>query len=141
MAVEALNGIAEVAEAIGDSCAARGYRGAATRLSNAINNLLWNDALGTYSIPANLNDYSIPATVFCITSRVALGSRVSRAIAALSRIRHPIRFRDSTQKAVMEPNSPNTNGFLLPALSIAGATQVSRELVRDLWGSMTATIE
>ncbi|KAI7783643.1 alpha-l-rhamnosidase [Diaporthe eres] len=144
-AVQALRGVADVATAIGDAESAERYTATASSLSDAINEKLWNDDIGAYSLTIyNATEISVPGTAFCITSSVASAGQTARSISALSALRLGPGYKDTSAVSSSDPAvkiSPNTNGFLLPALFRGNATAGAGELLRGLWGAMIATNE
>ncbi|TDZ21665.1 hypothetical protein Cob_v005285 [Colletotrichum orbiculare MAFF 240422] len=139
-AVQALKGAADVAAVLDDAASARRYRDAAEGLAAAINDRLWNEETGAYGLAlASMDDTSVAATAFCITSGVADANRTARSIEALARLKLGPGYKDSSQVASDDPSvniSPNTNGFLLSALFVGNATATGLELTRSLWGAM-----
>ncbi|TDZ32467.1 hypothetical protein C8035_v012216 [Colletotrichum spinosum] len=139
-AVQALKGAADVAAVLDDAASARRYRDAAEGLAAAINDRLWNEEMGAYGLAlASMDDTSVAATAFCITSGVADANRTARSIEALARLKLGPGYKDSSQVASDDPSvniSPNTNGFLLSALFVGNATATGLELTRSLWGAM-----
>lgn len=141
-AVQALRGVADVATAIGDADSAERYTAVASSLSDAINEKLWNDDIGAYSLDIyNPTNITVPGTAFCITSGVASTDQAARSISALSALRLGPGYKDTSAVSPSDPAvniSPNTNGFLLPALFLGNATDEAGELLRGLWGAMIA---
>lgn len=139
-AVQALNGSADVAAAVGDTESAERYRAAASSLAEATNARLWNDDIGAYSFSIyNVSDISVPGTAFCITSGVASPDRAVRSVSALAALRLGPGYKDTSAVSSDDPAvniSPNTNGFLLPALFQANATAEAGALLRELWSAM-----
>lgn len=144
-AVQALRGVADVAAAVGDADSAERYTAVASSLAGAINEKLWNDDIGAYSLNIyNATSISVPGTAFCITSGVAPADRTARSISALSALRLGPGYKDTSAVSSSDPAvniSPNTNGFLLEALFRGNATAEAGELLRGLWGAMTASPE
>lgn len=144
-AVQALRGVADVATAIGDAESAERYAATASSLSDAINEKLWNDDIGAYSLNIyNATEISVPGTAFCITSGVASAGQTTRSISALSALRLGPGYKDTSAVSSSDPAvniSPNTNGFLLSALFQGNATAEAGELLRGLWEPMIATNE
>ncbi|KAK2602177.1 hypothetical protein N8I77_008730 [Diaporthe amygdali] len=143
--VQALKGVADVAAAINDTESEERYRAAASSLNDAVNAKLWNEDIGAYSYSIyNLTDISVPGTAFCITSGVASPDQTTRSISALSSLRLGPGYKDSSAISSTDPTvniSPNTNGFLLPALFQGNATAEAGKLLRELWGAMLASNE
>lgn len=144
-AVQALRGVADVATAIGDTESAEHYMTIASSLSDAVNEKLWNNDIGAYSLNIyNATEISVPGTAFCITSGVAPADRAARSISALSALRLGPGYKDTSAVSSSDPAvniSPNTNGFLLPALFQANATAEAHELLSGLWEPMIAAPE
>lgn len=143
--VQALRGVADVATAVGDTDSAERYTAIASSLSDAINEKLWNDDIGAYSLDIySTTNISVPGTAFCITSGVASAEQTTRSISALSALRLGPGYKDTSAVSSSDPTvniSPNTNGFLLPALFQGNATAEAGELLRSLWGAMIADPE
>ncbi|KAH8588304.1 Six-hairpin glycosidase-like protein [Bisporella sp. PMI_857] len=146
--VQALHMAADVATSISDIKSASQYRATATSLAAAINQLLWNDTLGIYSLsPTATNEYSVNSIAFCITSGTANATQASRFISKLPSLRLGPGYRDSTQVNASDPSSnisPNTNGFLLSALLSQNSTSTantSLQLLRSLWNPMLTNPE
>jgi len=142
IAVEALNGAAEIASALGNNTAARTYNESAEKLAGAVNTHLWNDQLGVYSLSrSEKSDFSVAGIGLCITSGVANSTRASRAVSSqiLKTLKLGPGFKDDTTVNGTDSSvsiSPNTNGFLLPALFMGNATTTANDLLRSLWGAM-----
>ncbi|GJC77395.1 hypothetical protein ColLi_00233 [Colletotrichum liriopes] len=139
-AVQALNGAADVAAALNDGASAERYREAASSLTKAINERLWNDEIGAYGVSlADVSGISVAATAFCITSGVADANRTARSLSALSSLKLGPGYKDNSAVSSNDTSvniSPNTNGFLLSALFMGNATQMAQELMMNLWGAM-----
>ncbi|KAE8381304.1 Six-hairpin glycosidase-like protein [Aspergillus bertholletiae] len=139
-AVQALTGAAEVAMALGDTKSAFRYQQVAASIANAVNRHLWNDELGAYSSSLNdIGNFSVSGTAYCISSGVASSNRAARALATLSQLRLGPGYKDSSDVSDSDATvniSPNTNGFLLPALFQANATSMGFELIKELWSAM-----
>ncbi|PQE11261.1 is able to hydrolyze alpha-1 protein [Rutstroemia sp. NJR-2017a BVV2] len=161
--VQALLGAALCADALNDTVAATTYRAVAARVADAVNALLWNEELGTYSYStASPGNYSVNDIAFAITSGIAFTSetnttsnttatstttspqtktRTSSLLSALSALKLPPGFRDSTLSDPASPStslSPNTNGFLLAALAHPRVNAVAegKYLLDNLWTRM-----
>ncbi|KAJ5929675.1 hypothetical protein N7454_006625 [Penicillium verhagenii] len=140
--VEALNGAAEIASALGNTTAASTYKNSAEKLADAINTHLWNDELGVYSLGrSDKNDFSVAGIGLCITSGVANSTRASQAVSSqiLEKLKLGPGYKDDTTVNATESGvsiSPNTNGFLLPALFMGNATTAAKNLLRSVWGAM-----
>lgn len=153
LAVQALRGLAQIADALNDTTSQQTWTTAADSLADAINAQLWDDTQGAYILsPADTSNFSVASTAFCITSGVANSNRATRALAAAeTQLKLHPGYRDSTAaNATSAQISPNTNGFLLDALlTAAGAAFAANDtakaggfvatagaLVRSLWGAM-----
>ncbi|KAL2272878.1 hypothetical protein FJTKL_05919 [Diaporthe vaccinii] len=150
LAVQALRGLAQIADALNDTTSQQAWTTAADSLADAINAQLWDDTQGAYILsPADTSNFSVASTAFCITSGVADPSRAARSLAAAeSQLKLHPGYRDSTAaSATTAQISPNTNGFLLDALFTAaagandsaeagGLVGTAGALVRSLWGAM-----
>jgi hypothetical protein len=141
-AAQALRLLADVAAAVDDPESAARYNKTASSLAGAVNEKLWNDEMGAYSVDMdNATAISVAGTAFCITSGVAPADRAARSISALSALRLGPGYKDTSAVSSSDPAvniSPNTNGFLLSALFQANATAEARELLRGLWEPMLA---
>lgn len=153
LAVQALRGLAEIADALNDTTSQQTWATAADSLADAINAQLWDDVDGVYILsPADTSNFSVASTAFCITSGVANSTRAARTLAAAeSQLKLHPGYRDSTAaNATSAQISPNTNGFLLDAMFTAagaafsandtakagGLVDTAGALVRSLWGAM-----
>ncbi|KAK2596536.1 hypothetical protein N8I77_013422 [Diaporthe amygdali] len=149
LAVQALRGLAEIAQALNDAASQQAWTAAADSLSNSINTQLWNDGLGVYGLSlSDTADFSVASTAFCITSGVANETQATRSLAAVeAQLKLSPGYRDST--IATGQISPNTNGFLLDALfttasatadnnTASGLITTAGALVRSLWGAMFA---
>ena len=142
IAVEALNGAAEIASSLGNTTAASMYKETANKLADAINTYLWNDQVGVYGLSrSQMTIFEVAAIGFCITSGVANSTQASRAVSPqiLSELKLGPGYKDYTIVNASDPStkiSPNTNGFLLPALFMGNATEAASDLLRSLWGAM-----
>lgn len=153
LAVQALRGLAQIAQALNDTTSQQTWSSAADSLAAAINAQLWDDDQGVYILStADTTNFSVSSTAFCITSRVADANRTERSLAAAeSHLKLYPGYRDSTAaNATSAQISPNTNGFLLDALLTAaeaasaandtakagGFVTSAGALVRSLWGAM-----
>lgn len=140
--LEALNSAAEIAVALNDQEASAKYQDSAEKLSSAINTNLWNDELGVYSLSrSQKTDFSVTGIGLCITSGAANSSQISRSVSPqiLAQLRLGPGYKDDTTANSSDPStniSPNTNGFLLPALFMGNATTAARDLLRSAWGAM-----
>ncbi|KAE8345118.1 hypothetical protein BDV24DRAFT_148538 [Aspergillus arachidicola] len=139
-AVQALTGAAEVATALGDTKSASRYQRVAASIANAVNRHLWNDQLGAYSSSLDdVGNFSVSGTAYCISSGVASSNQTARSLATLSQLRLGPGYKDSSDVSDSDRTvniSPNTNGFLLPALFKANATNMGLQLIKNLWSVM-----
>ncbi|KAB8222926.1 Six-hairpin glycosidase-like protein [Aspergillus novoparasiticus] len=139
-AMQALTGTAEVATALGDTKSASRYQQVAASIANAVNRHLWNDHLGAYSSSLDdIGNFSVSGTAYCISSGVASSNQTARSLATLSQLRLGPGYKDSSDVSDSDPTvniSPNTNGFLLPALFKANATNMGLQLIKNLWSVM-----
>ncbi|KAK8016026.1 hypothetical protein PG991_008914 [Apiospora marii] len=141
LAVQVLREFGELAEAVGDDSAASNYAALAAGMTKAIQETLWDDDLGVFSLAVNdRGNFSVPGIAFCITSGVATDDQANRSIAALrAQLPLGVGYKDDTKVDPEDPEtklSPNTNGFLLDALFRAGAYSTGHDLLRSLWGAM-----
>lgn len=142
LTVEALNGAAEIASALGNKTAARTYKESAEKLADAVNTHLWNDQLGLYSLSrSEKSDFSVTGIGLCITSGVANSTRASQVASSgnLAKLKLGPGYKDDTTVNGTDSSvsiSPNTNGFLLPALFMGNATSAANDLLRSMWGPM-----
>lgn len=153
LAVQALRGLAQIAQALNDTTSQQTWSSAADSLAAAINAQLWDDDQGVYILStADTTNFSVSSTAFCITSGVADATRTERSLAAVeSHLKLYPGYRDSTAaNATTAQISPNTNGFLLDAMLTAaeaasavndtakagGFVTSAGALVRSLWGAM-----
>ncbi|KAH6693450.1 Six-hairpin glycosidase-like protein [Plectosphaerella plurivora] len=140
MTAYTLHSMSEVAEAIGDTASADRWTIAAEGLTESIQEHLWNEDLGVFSISPELRDaFSVTGTAFCISGKVATPTQTTRSIEALDRLATGPGYIDSTQADPASPTasySPNTNGFLLSALFEAGEYERGAALIDTLWGPM-----
>ncbi|KAJ5311999.1 hypothetical protein N7508_002829 [Penicillium antarcticum] len=141
-AVEAFSGMSSVAAAVGDNSSAARWTAMSASLKTAINANLWNKELGVYSLaPSNPNDFSVSGIAFAISSGVANKSQALSSLEHISTLRLGPGYRDAS---TVKPNdtsanlSPNTNGFLLPALIRLGKSEEARFLLENLWGAMVS---
>lgn len=117
--VYTLQRMGRLANIMGDTKTATNWTTTATRISNAINNQLWNNKTGTYGESlTSLNTSSITGTAWAILADVANTTQAQRSITALSSLRLGIGYKESssTSNARNTQLSPNLSGFLLEAL-------------------------
>ncbi|KAL4887570.1 Six-hairpin glycosidase-like protein [Aspergillus karnatakaensis] len=141
-AVEALTGMSKVASAIGDHSSAAEWQSLATSIKQAVNTRLWNDKLGVYSVSSSSpDDFSVAGIAFAITSGVANRTQALSALSHLPTLQLGPGYKDATTVNSFDPTvnlSPNTNGFLLPALIQYGQIDSARFLLENLWDAMIA---
>lgn len=135
--VQCLNGMARVAEAIGDTESAESWANFASDLKDTINSLLWNDTLGTYQLSTSApEDFGVNGIAFTITSGVANDTQALSSIAKLEELKLGPGYKDDTTAADTANISPNTNGFLLNALLHMKQTEQANFLIDNLWDVM-----
>jgi hypothetical protein len=138
--VQALNGAADIADILGHNANGTVYRNAASQVATAVNELLWNSTLGVYTLStSSMSDFSVAGMAFAITSGIANSSRASSTLSQLTQLQLTPGYRDSSQADPATANlSPNTNGFLLSALMMAGRYDAAKYLLDNLWGAMVS---
>ncbi|KAJ5618316.1 hypothetical protein N7528_006959 [Penicillium herquei] len=120
--VVVLNQLINVANIIGDTDTANAWKELSSNISNAINQLLWNESLGAYSLSLSQpNDIAILATAFTIRAGIASSEQVSTSIDRLGDVFLNIGYKDNsvTGNSPTTQLSPNTQGFLFESLFIA----------------------
>ncbi|RLN48056.1 hypothetical protein BBJ28_00011782 [Nothophytophthora sp. Chile5] len=136
-AVQCLDGMAGVARALGDWEAANEWVALAAGIKTAINELLWNDALGTYAVDvATPEVFGVSAIAFALTAGVANETQVALCVESLESLRQGPGYLDSSATDNSTEISPNTNGFLLDALLQRGYTDQAVFLLDNLWDAM-----
>ncbi|KAJ5388025.1 alpha-L-rhamnosidase [Penicillium cosmopolitanum] len=142
LAVEALNGASEVAAALGHSSDELKYKISAQMLAHSINKHLWNDNLGSYSASRSSHqDFGVSDIAWCITSGVANSTQKSKMVSTkvLGELKLGPGYKADTTVSASDPLvsiSPNTNGFLLPALFMSNASTTAKDLLVSVWGPM-----
>ncbi|KAM0326155.1 hypothetical protein ACHAQA_006749 [Verticillium albo-atrum] len=140
LTVYSLRSMAELATAVDDFDSAERWEAAADELAQNIQERLWNESLGVWSLStADPSDYSVTGTAFCIAGGVATPTQANRSIAALDGLALGPGYLDSTKADAASPTasvSPNTNGFLLSSLFAAGAPERGAALIDSLWSPM-----
>lgn len=142
LAVETLNGAAEVAAALGHSSDELKYKRSAQKLAHSINEHLWNDNLGSYSTSRSSHqDFGVSDIAWCITSGVANSAQKSKMVSTkvLGELKLGPGYKADTTVSASDPLvsiSPNTNGFLLPALFMSNGSSLAKDLLVSLWGPM-----
>ncbi|KAI9730686.1 MAG: hypothetical protein M1834_005654 [Cirrosporium novae-zelandiae] len=138
--VKALNGVATIGDALNDTKVADEYRATAELVKEGINTHLWNSDLGVYSMDLqNPDDFSITSIAFSIISGVANSTRAESCLSQLSSLKLGPGFKmDSTVNASASSThiSPNTNGYLMMALSEINATEPIKYLLDNLFTAM-----
>ncbi|KAL4136526.1 hypothetical protein PRIC2_000058 [Phytophthora ramorum] len=137
--VQCLQGMAKVAEAVGDTDSANEWVEVAASIKTAVNSLLWNDTLGNYVVDASTPEiYGVSATAFAITSGVANETQVALSVKSLENLRRGPGYLDTSATDNTTYISPNTNGFLLDALLQTGHTDEAVFLLDNLWDTMVS---
>ncbi|KAF7557150.1 hypothetical protein G7Z17_g947 [Cylindrodendrum hubeiense] len=145
VSAETLYAAADIATTIGKKAAAAKFRESANALADAINDQLWNDATGTYGLStSDQSAFTVAGTAFCLTSGIASKKQVASAISALDDLQLGFGYKDSSNDDPETTDlniSPNTNGFLLPAILAAEDWERASELIYGVWGAMLANPE
>ena len=145
MTAQALHSMAELAEAIGKKSTMKKWKQAGDKLIEAIRKNLWNEELGVWKLStANETDFSVNGIAFCTTSKAASRTQATRSFKALDKLALGPGYLDNTRTDPDAPTasiSPNTNGFLLPALFESGADKRGSKLIDTLWGPMVDNIK
>ncbi|KAJ5771389.1 uncharacterized protein N7511_003440 [Penicillium nucicola] len=140
--VEALSGMALIAAAVGDDSSSKKWKSIATSIAIAANDAFWNDKDGIYSVQSSdPTNYSIAALGFAITSGSANSTQAQLCLSQLPALKLGPGYRDSSKVLASDSTanlSPNTNGFLLPALLRQKHTAAATFLLEKLWGAMVA---
>ncbi|KAJ5727471.1 hypothetical protein N7493_005291 [Penicillium malachiteum] len=138
--VEAFKGMASVATAVGDTSSAKKWAGIARSLQATLNDKLWSEEYGVYSIQESQpGNFSLAALGFAITSGSANATQIKRALSKLPSLKLGPGYRDSSLVSSSDSSanlSPNTNGFLLPALLQQKQAAPVAFLLDYLWGAM-----
>lgn len=120
--VVALNQLINVATVLKDLSSVSSWSDLAHDLITAINEKLWNESLGAYSLSLDQpNDTAILATAFAIRAGVASLDRVASSVSRLSDVFLSIGYKDNSAAANTANTqlSPNTQGFLFESLFLA----------------------
>ncbi|KAJ5724977.1 uncharacterized protein N7483_006334 [Penicillium malachiteum] len=140
--VEAFKGMSTVASAVGDISSAKKWAEISKSLQASLNNELWSDEYGVYSIQKSQpGNFSLSALGFAITSGSANATQIKLSLAKLSSLKLGPGYRDSSLVASSDSSanlSPNTNGFLLPALLQEKQAAPVAFLLENLWGAMVS---
>ncbi|KAH7013809.1 Six-hairpin glycosidase-like protein [Ilyonectria destructans] len=143
--VETLYAAAEIATAIGKKTVAAKFRKSANALADAINGKLWNDAIGTYSLStSDKSAFTVAGTAFCLTSGIASKKQILSAVSSLDHLQLAFGYKDSSNDDPENTDlniSPNTNGFLLPAILAAKDWERASDLIYGVWGGMMVNPE
>ncbi|KAE9011028.1 hypothetical protein PF005_g4824 [Phytophthora fragariae] len=135
-AVQCLEGMAKVAEVVGDEDSANEWVSIAASVKIAINDLLWNDTLGNYAVGVSTPDvYGVSAIAFALSSGVANKTRIKLCVDSMEGLRQGPGY-DTSDTDNTTKISPNTNGFLLDALLQTGHTDEAAFLLDNLWDAM-----
>jgi hypothetical protein len=141
----ALERLVLVADAVGDTETSATYGNAARGLRDAINDQLWNDELGTYSLStASPGNFSLTGIAWAILSGAANATQAESSIKMIDELRLGVGYKtiSSDADAPDYQLAPNPSGFLLEALFQArrdygsNSTTAITHLLDDLWGSM-----
>ncbi|CAG8020758.1 unnamed protein product [Penicillium salamii] len=139
-AVEAFSGMASVAAAVGDRNSAKKWNSLAKSVKAALNNVLWSEKYGFYSLEqADPGNFSIAALGFAVSSGTTNRTQAHRALSHLPSLKLGPGYRDSSKVASSDSTanlSPNTNGFLLSALLEQKQAAPAAFLLKNLWGAM-----
>lgn len=145
--VQALHEMADVAVALEEVETSKTFRGSASSLITAINNNLWNEAAGIYNdSPIQPGQFSISSMGFCITSGTASEEQADRFLSHLNSLKLGLGYKDSSTSDSADPStklSPNTNGFLLPAVLSRHSTESANtaiDLIQSLWTPMISDV-
>ncbi|KAJ5703137.1 hypothetical protein N7488_010685 [Penicillium malachiteum] len=118
----ALSQLINVANIIGDTETAISWKELSSNIKNAINQLLWNESLGAYSLSLSQPiDTAILATAFTIRAGIASPKQVSTSINRLGDVFLDIGYKDNsiTGNSATTQLPPNTQGFLFEECFIA----------------------
>ncbi|KAH7161092.1 Six-hairpin glycosidase-like protein [Dactylonectria macrodidyma] len=88
---------------------------------------------------AAANAFTVAGTAFCVTAGIASNKQVSSAVSALDDLQLGFGYKDSSNDDPETTDlniSPNTNGFLLPAILAAKDWKRASELIYGVWGGM-----
>ncbi|GMF35523.1 unnamed protein product [Phytophthora lilii] len=136
-AVQCLEGMARVAQSVGDEGSASEWLDVAASVKTAINELLWNDTLGNYMVDVSSPEvYGVAAIAFAITSGVANNTQADLCVKSLANLRQGPGYLDTSDTDNTTKISPNTNRFLLNALLQTGHVDEAAFLLDNLWDAM-----
>ena len=148
--VIALRQLVPIAEALHDANAASSYTAAADSLSSTINQKLWNEELGTYSLSlTSPGNFSAAAIAFTIRGGVANATQAALSISKLPELKYGVGYVTDTtvNRTNVTQLSPNVLGFLLESLFIANSTfglqdlDVAKDLLDNFWSKMVTQNE
>ncbi|CAD0082907.1 unnamed protein product [Aureobasidium vineae] len=137
--VQAFKELADVATAVGDSTSAQAWSAVARNLTSTIQAKFWQPSLGHFSDnPQNKTKLSVQGLSFVVTSGVASASQATSCMNALTALKLSPGYKDTTDVSSngVVDISPNTNGFLLPALLQSNRTAETKYLFDNLWAAM-----
>lgn len=137
--VQAFKELADVAIAVGDNNSAQVWSAVARNLASTIQSKFWQPSLGHFSDnPRNATKLSVQGLSFVITSGIASASQATSCINALTALKLSPGYKDTTDvsSGSVVNISPNTNGFLLPALLQSNRTAEAKYLFENLWAAM-----
>ena len=143
--VEAIEGMASVAQAVGDTSAFKEWNAIAKSLKNTINSAFWNQRYGVYSVEqSDPGNYSIAALGFAITSGSANSTQAELSLSHVPSLKLGPGYCDTSKVLSSDSSanlSPNTNGFLLPALLKQKKASLAAFLLNNLWGAMVTNTQ
>ncbi|KAF5676577.1 is able to hydrolyze alpha-1 [Fusarium heterosporum] len=145
LAAQSFHAMAELGRAIGKGKTAKRWSAIGDALAQAIKKSLWNDRLGVWKLStSNETDFSVAGTAFCSANGIATRTQATRSFKALDQLALGPGYMDNTRTDPDAPTtsiSPNTNGFLLPALFESGDIKRGAKLIDTLWGPMVDNIQ
>ncbi|KAJ4349506.1 uncharacterized protein N0V89_008122 [Didymosphaeria variabile] len=140
-----LRRLVPLAVALNDIETAETFNSTASKLTQAINERLWNPDLGTYSLSLDSpGNFSLTGIAWAILSGAANSTQIASSLAKLEDLRFGPGYRTSSAEAE-SPNyqlAPNPSGFLLEALFQSylkhgsDSASAASHLLGGLWGSM-----
>lgn len=143
-AVEAMIGMASVAEAVGDVSSYNKWKSVAISLRKVVNSAFWSDEHGIYSISASdPGNYSVAGLRFVITSGSANHTQAQLSLSHVPSLKLGPGYRDLSKVLSSDSSanlSPNTNGFLLQAILHQKREDLATFLFENLWGAMVSNI-
>lgn len=140
-----LRSLVPLADALNDTATSALYTSTAETLSQSINEKLWNETLGTYSLSIDApSNYSLSSMAWTILSGTANNSQAESMINKLPDLRLGVGYKTSSSDADSGTTqlSPNLLGMLLEALFKAKrdlgvrTTTVAQTLLDDFWSKM-----